>query len=171
MFRNRHQIDKCPEIWSVSGDGKENVYVLDIDKDGKTVLILDHQHDLYAEIQSHTEACTITNILNRYMNGDVNALNVVNGQFFDATDMPTNYAEIFQRVNECERIFNELPLEQREKFNNSYTEFWSSFGNAVWSEKLGLADSEVNGSDVEIKSSVEVSGKSVTTHKGESVNE
>lgn len=171
LFRNRHDKSKRPVIHSVVGDGMENVYVQDIDAAGRTVLSLDHQHDLYAEIQSHTESCTITNILNRYMNGDVSVLSSVNGQYFDATGMPTTYADLFQRVNECERIFNELPLEQREKFNNSYTEFWSSFGSEVWSEKLGFSKSQDILMDESLDVGSESSGSPDIKHKGESVDE
>lgn len=132
-FRTQFERIKTP---SVSGDRVIATYALVVDDSGKRELKQIGEKDLYGEIQSHKESVDIKNILMRYANGDVSALNQRIGVFMDATQFPKSYAEMYQRVQEGENFFNDLPLEIRSEFNHNPMEFFSSIGTERFSAFL-----------------------------------
>lgn len=120
-----------------SGDGTAVEYAYEI-KDGIKKLIPIGKKDVQAEIDSYRESCDINVIVARFMAGDENALNQVQGFYADMKSMPKTYAEWFERYQECENMFNKLPVDVREKFNHSVTEFWSEFGSEHWLDALTI---------------------------------
>ena len=85
-------------------------------------------------IQSYAEECDINVIVSKFLNGDDSVLHKTVGQFGDFRDCPTTYAEMFDRVLACEKIFNTMPVDIREKFDNSYEKFWSSYGSKYFDD-------------------------------------
>lgn len=152
MFRTKYDYSKhiCPV--SSTGDGTEVIYKLTIDAFGVEHVVPDSLHDMYSQIQSFKEACNIETIINRHLAGDDSALYARQGEYFDATNMPSTYAELFQRVNDCKDMFDKLPLETKEKFNMSPYEFWSSIDTPLWAAKLGFIDNlETGEKDTPVK--------------------
>lgn len=97
--------------------------------DGIKTLVKTGETDIYSLIQAHAPEADIHNILAKFLNGDDSVLNKVVGTFGDFTDCPTTYAEMFDRVQKCKNIFDTLPVDLKEKFDNSYEKFWSDFGS------------------------------------------
>lgn len=120
-----------------SGNGTATEYAYEV-KDGIKRLIPIGVIDVQAEIDSYRESCDINVIVARFMAGDENALNQVQGFYADMKSMPKTYAEWFERYQECENMFNKLPVDVREKFNHSVTEFWSDFGSEHWLDALTI---------------------------------
>lgn len=120
-----------------SGEGVSIEYLYEI-KDGIKKLVPVGKKDLQAEIDSYAESCDINVIVARFMAGDESALNQVQGFYADMKAMPKTYAEWFERYQECENMFNKLPVDVREKFNHSVTEFWSDFGSEHWLDALTI---------------------------------
>lgn len=126
-----------PETSSIVTD-----YQLSLAPDGKETLIAIGEHDIYPEIQSHAKSVDINEIILRYQRGDIDVLAQRAGMYGDFTDMPTSYAELYQSVLDAQAYFDSLPLEIRQKFDHSFSKFFTSIGtpefNAVFS------DSDVN---------------------------
>lgn len=110
---------------SKTGSPKKPLYRLFVDDDGKRELKQSGEYDLYAEIQSYKDSCSIDYILSRFAAGDTSALSRVQGIYGDFTDMPTTMAELQQRVIDATALFDSLPLDVREQYNFSPSEFFA----------------------------------------------
>ena len=128
--------------------------------------------NLYDEIQSHRESVELSTLLQRYAQGDISALNQIEGVYADVVDMPSTYAELFNRVRDAENSFNALPDDVRALFDNSPVSFWQSIGTPEFADKIGKLDSKAkknssNSADIR-KSSY---GDSAASGSGGDVNE
>ncbi len=92
--------------------------------------------NIYDEIQSHRESVELSTLLQRYAQGDVTALNQIEGVYADVVDMPSTYAELFNRVRDAENSFNALPEDVRVLFDNSPVSFWQSIGTPEFATKI-----------------------------------
>lgn len=110
---------------SKTGSPKKPLYRLFVDDDGKRELRKSGEYDLYAEIQSYKDSCSIEYILSRFAAGDTSALSRVQGVYGDFTEMPTTMAELQQRVIDATALFDSLPLDVREQYNFSPSEFFA----------------------------------------------
>lgn len=98
--------------------------------------------NIYDEIQSHRQSVELSTLLQRYAQGDVTALNQIEGVYADVVDMPSTYAELFNRVRDAENSFNALPDEVRVLFDNSPVSFWQSIGTPDFAEKIGKLEAK-----------------------------
>lgn len=110
---------------TVPGSGMKDTYKMHVDADGKRELKKSGEYNLYADIQSYKDSVSIDYILSRFVNGDDTALSRVQGIYGDFTQMPTTMAELQQRVIDAEHLFNNLPLDIREQYNFSASEFFA----------------------------------------------
>lgn len=124
------------------------------DEKGRIVLEETGQVNLYDEIQSYKDSVDIHVLMKRYQNGDVEALSQRQGFFGDVLDFPTTYAEALNHMNEMERQFMALPLEVREKFGYSFSEFLASSDQPDFLEKLGIKPEPVPDSAPDLKPEV-----------------
>lgn len=85
-------------------------------------------------IDSFADEVNINTIINKFLNGDDSVLNKTVGQFGDFRECPTTYAEMFDRVLSCKKIFDNMPVDIREKFDNSYEKFWSAYGTQYFDD-------------------------------------
>lgn len=88
-------------------------------------------------INSFKDSTDITYIAQRLAMGDTSVLRdgAVYGDF---TKTPKSLAESLQIIIDGEKKFNELPLDVRSSFDNSYYQFIMSAGSDSWIEKLGI---------------------------------
>ena len=114
-----------PGSKTVPGSGMKDTYKMHVDADGKRELKKSGEYNLYADIQSYKDSVSIDYILTRFVNGDETALSRVQGIYGDFTQMPTTMAELQQRVIDAEHLFNNLPLDIREQYNFSASEFFA----------------------------------------------
>lgn len=167
MFRTKYMPRDTPSV-SVAGSGVEDIYKMSYNDKGQEVIVLDSQTDVYAKIQAATPECDINRIIERHLLGDDSLFMANNGEYFDATDIPSNFAELLNRVSECKSIFDGLPLETKEKFNMNYAEFWQSAGSLDWADKMGFTDVISN----KIEDSVDIQPiVKDTVMKGDVINE
>lgn len=141
MFFKTQYSDNVPKLRSNPGSPFMDEYGYKYSKDGSKELVVIGQTDVHSRIQVDKDSCDINLIVKRFVQGDTSALDKVKGFYADTTDFPENYAELLQRVNDCNVMFERLPIEVKEKFNNSSDEFWSSFGSDHWMASLGFSDS------------------------------
>lgn len=132
MYSNHISPDSCP------GDPVMIDYQLRI-IDGKEEVVEVGKTDWYAYIQSHKDSVDINKILERcYLMEDFSPLVRMPATFMDVTDMPKTLAEAHQMIRDAENMFDRMPKEIKEKYNNSAIEFIADIG----SEKFGKNVSE-----------------------------
>lgn len=142
------RLEKHSAFYSPTGNGTIEEYQLKYDKEtGTEVLVKIGIRNTQEEIQSFAESANITNIISRFVNGEVDLLNSVNGVYGDFRDTPKSYAEYFERVKEAQKIFNQLPESIKDKFDNSAEKFFLEFGTSSFESKISDLDdptTEVN---------------------------
>lgn len=142
-----------PETTSIVTD-----YQLSLAPDGKEILVAVGEHDIYPEIQSHAKSVDINEIILRYQRGDIDILAQRTGLYGDFTNLPTSYAELYQNVLDAQAYFDSLPLDIRQKFDHSFSKFFTSIGtpefNAVFSQSV--VDAAVDVENVKREVSVDV---------------
>lgn len=112
------------------GDRFVTTYKPHFENDGTMILKKSGRHDLYEEIQSHKASTDINTIIDRFtISGDESLFQVRQAYYGDFSEMPKTYAEMFQRVVDAENLFNGLPANIKEQFNNNLSEFLSQFGS------------------------------------------
>ena len=153
----RTQFDRkaapCPVTTSIVTD-----YQLSLSPDGKEVLVPVGEHDIYPEIQSHAKSVDINEIILRYQRGDIDVLAQRAGMYGDFTNMPTSYAELYQNVLDAQAYFDSLPLEVRQKFDHSFSKFFTSIGTPEFEAAFSQPDVNnvnLNVAESEVKSDVE----------------
>lgn len=132
------QYDARDRIFSDPGSPEHITYAGHYDEKGRVVLEEAGRENIYDFIQSHAESCDIHVLMKRYQNGDVEALSQKQGFYGDFLDFPKTYAEALNHMNEMERQFMALPVETREKFGNSFTEFLAASAESDFLDRLGI---------------------------------
>lgn len=134
QFNGRRRLIQNP------GEGDKITYAPKLNDTGDFDLVETGKIDLYGEIQSHRDSCDIYVLLNRYQNGDFEALSRVQGTYGDFTQMPKTFAEVLNAMIAGEQMFNSLPLEVRQKFDFSLEKFMLGMDNMPdWLEKVGIS--------------------------------
>ena len=133
-----------------SGDSKEFIsetgsmyldqYEFKLDEKGEVIATTLHKTDkplnVYDRIQADYPSTDINLLMKKFALGDTSAINVKEGIYIDVTKMPKNMAELFDRVNDTHTVFDGLPADVKELFNNSYEEFWTEYGTENFYNKI-----------------------------------
>ena len=144
------QYDARERVFTDPGSPEHITYAGHYDEKGRVVLEESGRENIYDFIQSHAESCDIHVLMKRYQNGDVEALSQKQGFYGDFLDFPKTYAEALNHMNEMERQFMALPVETREKFGNSFTEFLAASAEPDFLDRLGIKKESVTESDPDI---------------------
>lgn len=114
-------------FYSPVGSHVIDTYSLVVDKNtGAQELKKTGKTNIYDYIQKSLQETLIYNVLERYNNGDVTALDKVTGFYGDVLNMPKTLAEAQQVMINAEKLFKSLPLETRAKYNNDVSQFLTS---------------------------------------------
>lgn len=129
MLKFRNQFTNDSNVF-VSNPGSKIVadYGLVTAEDGSTTVGIVGEKNLDAIIQSNKDTGNVALLVAKYNAGDEEALNRVRGVYGDFRNMPTNYAEMVSRLNECRALFEALPVDIKEQFDNNPDVFWSEYG-------------------------------------------
>ncbi len=125
------------------GNEMEPHYIEKIDENGRTYLEKDGETNTYAEIQSYKDECDVHSILCRYFAGDASVLSR-QGVYIDATQLPTTYHEMYNLMAEQRDKFDQLPLEIKRKFDNSFNVWASTAGSEEWYKLMGIVQNAEN---------------------------
>lgn len=134
-FRNSYEriaVKSCP------GSPEKIIYGSQVLKNGRIATFEKGKDNYYEYIQSFSESVDINKTIQKFINGDVNALNQRKGEFIDCTQFPTNYAEVLNVINNATNLFNSLSLDERAQFNFNLNEFIASIGTDKYNEVLGV---------------------------------
>lgn len=102
-------------------------YQLEIDPDGRKILVETGVTDVYEKIQSFKDDCLVENIVRRYLAGDTTALSMSQGVYCDTTLIPKDLISAHEAVKQAESIYKRLPADVRGKYS-SFKEFVNNFG-------------------------------------------
>lgn len=109
------------------------------DKDGNIVLVEVGTEDVYDYIQSFAASVDINNIMQRFNGGDSSALLKVQGVYGDFSDVPDNWSDVLNVLNEGRLSFDRLPKDIKEQFGNDFYRYVSS-GGIVARDLVDLPD-------------------------------
>lgn len=98
------------------------------DKDGNIVLVEVGEENVYDYIQSFAASVDINNIMQRFNSGDSSALLQVQGFYGDFSDVPDNWSDVLNVLNEGRMRFDAAPKEFKEQFGNDFARFVASGG-------------------------------------------
>ncbi|UPW41972.1 internal scaffolding protein [Dipodfec virus RodF1_52] len=133
------QYTKRPSIFSHPGSRIHVLYSPRFSKGGDFELVQTGEESLYAEIQSHALSCDINYIMARFAAGDKDILSQHQGFYADLSDIPSSYSEVLNSVIAGEHAFARLPVEVKQRFGNSFSQWLSSFDTPEWSQKMGFS--------------------------------
>lgn len=136
----RTQYDSRVPVYQEPGSPIKLVYSPRYDDNGVLDLVVTGQEDLYDYIQSHKESTDIHVLLERFANGEVDVLQRMQGFYGDVTDMPKTYAEVLNAVIIGEETFARLPVDVKQRFDNSFAVWLSSMDKPDFSERMGVKD-------------------------------
>lgn len=137
MLKFRTQYDDRSPVFQEPGSSVKLVYSPRYDDNGVLDLVVTGKEDLYAYIQSHKESTDIHVLLDRFANGEVDVLQRMQGFYGDVTSMPKTYAEVLNAVIVGEETFARLPIEIKNRFNNSFSEWLASMDKPDFAERMG----------------------------------
>lgn len=137
QFRKTHY-EPVQRITAEPGSREKVTFKMQLDVNGRRKLVPNGKVDVYEQIQSHKDSVDINYILTRFANGDTHALSKVQGLYGDFTTIPTSVVELKNRVLDAERLFYQLPLETREKFEHNPSMFYSMIGSDAFNEIIGV---------------------------------
>jgi hypothetical protein len=105
------------------GEPVKNQYIGRYDYNGDVELVEDGVRNVYDEIQSYADECSMDNILRRFASGDVSVLSKSQGVYVDASQLPEHFVDMCNLVAEVERKFNLLPVEERAAYENNFVKY------------------------------------------------
>lgn len=127
MFRTKY--DEAKPVFSNVGSNIKKVYQYRETKEGEELVEIG-ETDIYKYIQSHADSVDIHKILERCaMIEDYGLLNKVPGIYADITEMPKSLAEAYDQIQNAKDLFNRMPVDIKEKYNNNFVEFISGLGD------------------------------------------
>lgn len=136
------QYDARERVETNPGSPVKQLYSGSYNENGQVELRKVGQENLYATIQSFAESTDIHTIMRRFVNGEVDVLEKVQGFYGDITEMPKTYADALQRIADSEKVFMSLPVEVRAKFGHNFSEFLAASQDADFLDRLGLKPNE-----------------------------
>lgn len=126
MMKFRSILSSTSEFISNPGSPYLDQYEYEVDKKGVRSLVkTGEKKDVYSAIQADYPSTDINLLMKRFALGDASAINVREGIYADVTKMPSTYAELFDKAEDCSEYFDALPAELKQMFDNSYTQFFT----------------------------------------------
>lgn len=140
--------DSHARVYLNPGSPIKDVYSSRYTPSGQLELYVSGQENLYDQIQSHAESVDIHVLLQRFANGDEDVLSRAQGFYLDSSDMPKTYAEVLNSVIQGEQAFDSLPVEVKQRFGNSFSQWMASFESPDFLVKMGIQKATPASSDM-----------------------
>ena len=142
------KFDERPrKMCSHVGDPVKKQFVGRYDYNGNVELVEEGIRNVYDEIQSFADECSMDSILRRFAAGDVSVLSKSQGVFVDASQLPEHFVDMCNLVADVERKFNLLPVEERAAYENNFVKY--ALGQRV--ADAAVADDSVQQEQTEAK--------------------
>lgn len=125
---------------SEPGSRYRPVYTSQLNDDGTIELVQTGVEDLQEMYNSQRSQCDMNVLVERYLAGDVSALNRANPMFLDLLGAPQSLMEAYQLQFRAHEAFDTLPASVREKFDNDFNKFIAGAGSKEWFDALKMTD-------------------------------
>lgn len=106
--------------------------------DGTIKLVVDRIENTDETIQSFAPSTMIENIMTRIAAGQTELLNQKNGFFMDTIGLPSNYADVLNLVIKGQEVFEKLPVEIKQRFDNDFNKWFIAMDKEDFFEKSGF---------------------------------
>lgn len=123
---------------SCPGDPMKKIMHGELQVDGTIELVVDRIENTDETIQSFAESTMIENIMARIAAGQTDLLNQRNGFFMDTVGLPQNMAEVLNLVIKGQEVFEKLPVEIKERFDNDFNKWFVAMDKEDFFEKSGF---------------------------------
>lgn len=143
MWRNKYNSEDYRREVSPVGSPMAVKTGWTVDKSGDQKFVVKSTFNLYERIQAARDSVDLQALLKRYEAGDNTALDRVQATYFDLVDMPTNYAEMYQAIQNCNDIFAGLPVDIKEAYNNNPAKFWADSGTSKFDNVINAYRSDI----------------------------
>lgn len=134
-FRTQYS-DRTP-VYQEPGTPVKLIYSPRYTDDGVLDLVVTGQENLYDYIQSHKESTDIHVLLTRFANGEQDVLSRMQGFYADVTSMPKTYAEVLNAVIVGEETFSRLPVDIKQRFDNSFSVWMAAMDSPDFASRMG----------------------------------
>lgn len=131
--KNYNQLD----FISNPGNRYKTEYVGEIQDDGTIVLVEVGKTDLKELHNRDAESCDVNNIVQRFANGDISALQQVQGSYMDMLGMPSDLRGMHDMIKNLQNSFDLLPEEQRNQFA-SFEDWLGSVGSERFNKAMSV---------------------------------
>lgn len=121
MFKTQYDIRD--RFYTSIGNPIVETFTGRYDKNGDLQLVSTGTENLYDKIQAEAASCDMDNILRRFANGDISVLSQAQGVYADVADSPMHFTDALNMVRSVEDAFNQMPAEEREKFDNDWVKY------------------------------------------------
>lgn len=109
-----------------------------VEEDGSITLVSDGFIDTQEVLRKDSVGASVPEIIDRALKGDVSVFRNDEGFYGDVVGMPKTYADILNTVNDARYKFEHLDVEIRNKFNNSFEQWFATYGTEEWLIKHGV---------------------------------
>lgn len=140
-----------------SGDEFHIVYSSVLNEDGTIELVPTAKDPIQEHINSFAAQTDMHFILAQLKNGNTSVINRAPMVFGDFTDAPKSYAHALQMVIDGRTAFERLPLDVRNKFDNSFEKWFATAGSQDWISAMSFVysndsvdDSSVSDAESEV---------------------
>lgn len=123
----------CPKRFHChNGSPDKVVYEPFFDEKGARRLRVVGRESLHDYIQSFRDQTDINVILKRFQLGDISALNAQQGMYGDFTNAPATLSDFLNAQIQASHLFDRLPADVRQAFDNDVNKFFVQYGSADW---------------------------------------
>lgn len=123
------------------GDEFHIVYSSVLNEDGTIELVPTAKDSIQEHINSFASQTDMHFILAQLKNGNTSVINRAPMMFGDFTDVPKSYAHALQMVIDGRAAFEALPLDVRNKFDNSFEKWFATAGSSDWISAMSFVNS------------------------------
>lgn len=117
--------------YTSAGNKFEPIYHRKYNSDGTHKIEVIGETNLVERIRSNAAACDVTNLIKKYaLTGDVSFLTKTNGAFVDVTDVPNNFIDAYNLMEDLKSKFAKLPLSVREEYGSDIGKFLADLQTA-----------------------------------------
>lgn len=120
-------------------------------KTKKVVVGVVRSFDIVEQIQSYRKETDIYYLLQKYQNGDINALNQKDVFYEDVSEMPSSLIQMTNEIQRLEGQFSLLPKEFKDKYNlKNVSDYLNALISGKFFEKENLKEKDIkeNNKDV-----------------------
>lgn len=115
-----------------AGSHDRVIYEPFFDEKGARRLRAVGRESLHDYIQSFRDQTDINVILKRFELGDVSVINVQHGVYGDFTNAPATLSDFLNAQIQATKLFDCLPADVRQAFDNDVNKFFVQYGSADW---------------------------------------